>query len=154
MQKSMPIERLDKRAPPDQIAADIDKISIAINDNRLGMSREEIADGGQRAGGIQIVRIEPAENFAGGLRKTLVDGVRLTAIRSGNPAKARVVFFEYIDGAVGRAAVHHQVLKIGIILPQNARDRRLNMRGMVKRRGDDGNGRQQHRDRAALPAAR
>ena len=69
-----------------------------------GITRERIRQ-------IIIIAVNPRNNLAGRPRKTLVDRVRLPAIRFADPVRQPFfVLANDLDRAIRAAAIHHNIL--------------------------------------------
>ena len=75
-------------------------------------------------------------------RQSFVESVRLTMILLAHPIGQPVfVSPDDIDGAVGRAAVHDDVLEIGVALKEDGADCLLDELALIVARRDDGDAR-------------
>src|ERR1041384_2432911 len=86
----------------------------------LGKIAEYFSDDGQRPREIDIVAVEPAENFARRLREAFIDCVVLTFVLTVlEIAELRLVFSDDLNAVVGAVAVDDNVFEIRIILHQH-----------------------------------
>src|ERR1041385_2486777 len=95
-----------------------------MSDDPLNLRKlaEYFPDDMQRPREIDIVAVEPSENFSRGFCKALVDAVILAAVFTvleigefGGSTDNSVVFFDNFDTIVGAASIHHDVLKIRVV---------------------------------------
>src|ERR1051326_3441394 len=99
---------------------------------------EYFPDDMQRPGEVDTVAVDPPKNFSGGLCKTLVDAVVLAAIVTVvKVTEFGLVFFDNLYTIVGAAPVHHDVLKIRVVLHQHRPEGRLNQMTIVEVRRND-----------------
>ena len=84
-----------------------------------------------------VVRIDPGEDLAARLEKSLGCGVGRPLIGLRNIAEAILVALQHLECAVGGSAIHHDVFDIRIILRQHALDGLPQIvRHVVRRRND------------------
>jgi len=90
------------------------------------------------AGQQQVIGVEPGQNFATGVCKTLVDSVRLALVGLGLPVRQTVsIFFDNLQAAIARAAVDDDVLQVWVILLQHRAQRLLEESRLVEGRRHD-----------------
>jgi hypothetical protein len=89
----------------------------------LGVFGKVCADLAQRAGQVQVIRVEVGQHLTAGQLEPLVDGVRLAAVGFADPGQLVLILMQDIQGAVGRSAVHNNVFQVRVVLPQDGLDR-------------------------------
>lgn len=66
---------------------------------------------------VEVIRIETADDIAGGKTYTFIHGVIYTMIRLAHEfCKARLISLEDIDGPIGGSTVYNNVLDVGVVL--------------------------------------
>jgi len=106
--------------------------------------------------------VEKGEDLAPGDQEAPVDRVGGSLVGTGDQTQPVAIAPENLEGSVGRAAVHDDILDAGIVLSKYAADGFLNIQRQVIHRSDDAyQGRIRHRgswnhygsfERAGLPA--
>jgi hypothetical protein len=81
----MPAEWLDVGAIGDEPIVGVNEIRISVDDADIRVLGEDFPDGFKCAGGVGVVGIQPAEDFAPGSGKALGNGVGLAAIWLAGP---------------------------------------------------------------------
>src|SRR5260221_14357079 len=89
------------------------------------MRIEECDDTSDRAGIIDVVRIQPAENLAVAGSDSFIDRMTLPPVFFRNPANAASEALEHFDGVVVAATVKDEVLYLDAGLRRNALERAL-----------------------------
>ena len=130
---------LARREPADDLSMLIDEITIRVHQRHSGIFDEEFDRLPHCFGIVCIIRIEPREDVAVGVRKSFVDRIGLTLIRFADPGgNLPLIFFDDVHAAVGGATVNDDIFDVRVILFEHRADRRLKIGRLVKRRGDDG----------------
>src|SRR5262245_3082120 len=91
-----------------------DMVGVAVYDGGIGSGHEGSGDGLERLWHVRIVRVEPADDLSASERHPLVHGIGLAVVGLGHPPESVSVRLEDVDSAVGRPAVDHDELEVGI----------------------------------------
>jgi len=129
--------RFDVHARPDQITGGVDEIRVAINNIDSGMRLEVFHHLAKCARDIRVIGVEPAENVAAEAGEAFVERIGLAVIFLRDPLDAVAKGAENIDAAIGRAAVHHDVIHARPILRQHTFDRVTQKLRRIERRRDN-----------------
>ncbi len=104
----------------------------------IGVLSYKVTDPVKRTWQEEVIGIDPRHEKTGGFARALVDGVALTLVRPRVPiSKTVLIFFEYLDAAVGGSTVNDDVFEVGIQLVVDGEDSPLQEVGLVKGWGDD-----------------
>ena len=109
----------------DNLSFFIYKIAIGIDHRHVGIGNQKvdrICDGVRS--GVGIIGVEPGKDVTFGAIKAFVDGVCLAFILDRLPLfQFPGILLNHIHTAVGRAAIHDDVLDMRISLPEHGLDR-------------------------------
>src|SRR5919107_6228220 len=109
--------------------------AVTVDHLPIGMLNEDLGHLLQGAGFEQVVGAQPAQDIAARPVEPLYQRVGLPFVWFAHPVSQSVrVPLDDLYGAVGRAAVHNQVLQVGVTLLDYALDRRLDVATLVERR--------------------
>ena len=124
----------------DPVARRIDQLIVAVNDINIRVGGKKGHNCGKRIGHIEIIGILPSQNSAASKSKTLVNRIRLAAIRLGYPVQLRVAPQDR-DGRIAGTTVDDDMLVVAIALLCETANRRFDIVCTVKTGSNDRNGR-------------
>lgn len=117
----------------------IDVVSHAVDHIDLRMSFEIGNDACNSIWIIDVVGIEPADDFTIRGADALVDGIGLALVLLRCPFDAVAETLEYLDGVVGTTAVENHVVDVDATLRGNAFQSPLNELSLIVRRRNNAN---------------
>src|SRR5258706_5900423 len=128
-----------KDRPPNFRSIRVDKYSMSVDDIDVRPGLKNMCNVGKCIGEQCIVAVQIGHDVAvdGSDFKTGIDSTGLAAIRFAKPAELPAIRIQEIDGSILRGAVLNMIRKGTVILPQNARDRRLQIFAVIVARRYD-----------------
>src|SRR5829696_1956526 len=119
----------------DRTAISVYPEAVTVDHLPIRMLNEDLGHLLQGAGFEQVIGAQPAQDVAACPVEPLYQRVGLPFVWFAHPVNQLVrVFLDDLYGAVGRAAVHNEVLQVGVTLLDYALDRRLDIPTLVERR--------------------
>src|SRR5262249_34127746 len=92
----------------------VDDVEISVEDVH-GLPPECGGHGRERSGEIEVVRVQPREDLAGGAAEPLIQRIALPAIGLTDPVvEIRLILPDEIQRPIGRAPVDEDELQIGV----------------------------------------
>ena len=149
MHETQDVERVEPDGAPQRQRAVVarDHLAAGLADTQAA-AREKIgrlpppgrADPPQRIRLEQVVAADPGQEIARGARETLVESVRLPAVRLDDDASAApAIALDDVDRSVARAAVDDDVFERRIVLVEHGADRGFEIGRLVEADRDDRN---------------
>src|SRR6266581_148910 len=112
--------------------------NVAKESVPAGMLFEGASHLGQHAGPVAIIRVEDRDHLAGGHANALIHGMVMAFVRLRDPFHSRIAPEDF-QRAVGRAAVHDDMLRQRVALPRHTLERGSNRMNAVEAGRDDRN---------------
>ena len=121
----------------DDVVGGVDEVGVTVEHIDVRMRGKVPGDGRERSGGVDVVRVQPADDVAGCCPNAFVDRLRLTGIRLADDAQALAIGLEDAAGRVRARSVAHDVVEIGVVLVEHTPQRALDEAALIERGGDD-----------------
>src|SRR5215210_2844834 len=119
----------------DRTAISVYPEAVTVDHLPIEMLSEDLGHLLQGPGFEQVIGAQPAQDIAAPPVEPLYQRVGLPFVLFAHPVSQLVrVLLDDPYGAVGRAAVHDDVLQVGVPLLEHAPDRRLDVSTLVERR--------------------
>ena len=121
----------------EDMAVRVDPVEVPVHE--VGSSTFEFGgDSEERAGKVDIVRVQIRYDFASGFLESIVERIRCAIVFFGDPEADPVfVLTDDVECLVRRPSVDDDVFQVGVVLSQNRPDRVFDIRSLVVGCRDD-----------------